>query len=139
MARTRIAVQSDECPGLARQSELEVPAGKALWTRCQRRLDEHDPRALAAALWQGHDPFLTCPSPSSDATYTDEGVESLRIDTFVIDGTSELPRIVVDAGAGDGSTTVGIARRLREHRHDGVVIAVVTWLGSWEDWWVTGR
>ena len=94
--------------------------------------------AVVSALWQGRDPFQEM-SPSHHATIA-AGLpsESDRLDAPLVDVVdvinNRLPQIVVDVGAGDGSTTLAIARLFRERQHDGVVIAVDTWLGSWENW-----
>jgi hypothetical protein len=94
--------------------------------------------AVVTALWQGRDPFqeLSAFRPTTDPSDLRPS-ESDSLDAPVADiVNARLPRILVDVGAGDGdrSTTLAIARLFRERRHDGVVIAVDTWLGSWENW-----
>jgi hypothetical protein len=88
-----------------------------------------------AALWQGRDPFLTttarpnaAPAPADACDH--ESLVSLGFD----DDVAPLPRVVVVAGAGNGAVTIRLARLFQERRHDGVIIAVDTWLGSWKDW-----
>jgi Methyltransferase domain len=88
-----------------------------------------------AAIWQGDDPFSTFAERLNDPTESDHVLMRDRLDSFVIDvDAGQLPRVVIVAGADHGTTTLRIARLFRERRHDGVIIAVDTWLGSWEDW-----
>jgi predicted O-methyltransferase YrrM len=44
------------------------------------------------------------------------------------------PRIVVEVGVWKGGSVVFMAELLRERNADSVIIAVDTWLGSWEHW-----
>lgn len=86
---------------------------------------------IVRKLWRGQDPFLT--SGSSDGApdlqgggsqhhYLSESIETRR------------PSIVVEVGVWKGGSVIHMASRLRDLAIDGVVIAVDTWLGSWEHW-----
>lgn len=92
---------------------------------------------LIDTLWQRHDPWPAM--DSADATCAQ--ATRMAGDAAAFDGPCLAesvrrlrPRLVLDIGAGDGASTVHIARVLRDQQIDGVVIAVDTWLGSWKDW-----
>lgn len=44
------------------------------------------------------------------------------------------PRLVVEIGVWKGASTITLAKAMREIGHDGAVLAVDTWLGSFEHW-----
>ena len=44
------------------------------------------------------------------------------------------PRLVVEVGVWKGASTIRLAETMREMGHDGAVLAVDTWLGSFEHW-----
>ena len=86
---------------------------------------------IVRKLWRGEDPFLS--SRSGDAApdlqgwgsqhhYLTEAIDTLR------------PTIIVEIGVWKGASVVSMASRLRDLAIDGVVIAVDTWLGSWDHW-----
>ena len=50
------------------------------------------------------------------------------------------PAVVIDIGVWKGQSTITLAKALRDgSRHDGCVVAVDTFLGSFEHWGGTGR
>jgi Methyltransferase domain len=84
-------------------------------------------------LWRGHDPFAAFPSSlyvhdpggwNSDHGYLIEAIDRLR------------PQMVVEVGVWKGGSVLTMARRMREHGHNGIVLAVDTFLGSSEHWLV---
>jgi predicted O-methyltransferase YrrM len=44
------------------------------------------------------------------------------------------PSVIVEVGVWKGGSVIHMARTVRDHGLDAVVIAVDTWLGSWEHW-----
>ena len=84
---------------------------------------------IIATLWQGADPFSDANSVLGDVALPAHAELSTLVSEAVI---SQLPRMVIDVG-GEYSA-VQIARLFHEQDHDGVVIAVDTWLGSWRHW-----
>ena len=44
------------------------------------------------------------------------------------------PRIIIEIGVWKGGSTLTMAHKLKDHHIDGAVIAVDTWLGSWDHW-----
>ncbi|MGE0223561.1 MAG: class I SAM-dependent methyltransferase [Acetobacteraceae bacterium] len=83
------------------------------------------------ALWHGVDPFWGFPPKLfvTDASgwNSDHPFLSLEIDRL-------RPDLVVEVGVWKGGSTLTMANRMRAIGHDGVVIAVDTWLGSAEHW-----
>lgn len=86
---------------------------------------------LRQKLWNGGNPFAGFPARlfgedsqgwASQHPYLAAEVEALR------------PRVVVELGVWKGGSTLTMAHRLRELGIDGAVIAVDTWLGSWDHW-----
>ena len=87
--------------------------------------------AIVRKVWRGKDPFLTplaydgISDPrglGSPHSYLTDAVEALR------------PSIIVEVGVWKGASTIRMAARLRELAIDGVVIAVDTWRGAWDQW-----
>lgn len=86
---------------------------------------------LVSRLWRGNDPFYGFPAKlfatdfqgwNSEHAYLVEAIRERR------------PRVVVEIGVWKGASVITMARELQSARIDGVVIAVDTWLGSWEHW-----
>lgn len=84
-----------------------------------------------AALWRSTDPFAGLPTGlfqtdlrgwNSLHPYLSDGIERMR------------PRFVVEVGVWKGTSALFMASKLKQHEIDGVVIAIDTWLGSWEHW-----
>ncbi len=82
-------------------------------------------------LWRGADPFAGFPEKliatdeqgwNSHHTYLSEAIKQTR------------PRIVIEVGVWKGGSTLFMAKHMRELGLDAVVIAVDTWLGSWDHW-----
>jgi hypothetical protein len=87
--------------------------------------------ALVSTMWRGQDPFLNFPARlyrqdhqgwGSSHPYLTEAIEELR------------PSVVVEVGVWKGGSVISLASRMKEMNHDGVVIAVDTWLGAWDHW-----
>jgi predicted O-methyltransferase YrrM len=81
-------------------------------------------------LWDGQDPFE---GVLRDATASDLGGWNSR-HALLAEAVERAPRIIVEVGVWKGGSVVFMAERLKMHNVDGVVIAVDTWLGSWEHW-----
>jgi hypothetical protein len=86
---------------------------------------------IVQKLWRGKDPFL--------ASWFGDGEPDLQgwgsQHHYLTDGfETRRPSIIVEVGVWKGGSTIHMASRLRELAIDGVVIAIDTWLGSWEHW-----
>ncbi|WP_237213208.1 class I SAM-dependent methyltransferase [Falsiroseomonas oryziterrae] len=86
---------------------------------------------LVARLWRGNDPFRHArPDPArvdmqgwaSNHPAFEQAIRELR------------PRLIVEVGVWKGASVIHMAKLLRQHGVDGVVLAVDTWLGSSENW-----
>ncbi len=82
-------------------------------------------------LWRGSDPFADFPAERYETDTQGWGSQH-RYLTDAIDAFS--PRVVVEIGVWKGASTMTMARRMKERSLDGVVIAVDTWLGSYDHW-----
>jgi Methyltransferase domain len=82
-------------------------------------------------LWKGLDPFLGFPLDLyvPDLQGWGDGHPWL---TQTID--ENHPRIVAEMGVWKGASVVRMASRMKALGIEGVVIAVDTWLGSWDHW-----
>jgi predicted O-methyltransferase YrrM len=85
---------------------------------------------IVRRLWKGDDPFASIDTESSSLDL--EGWNSQH--TFLREAIAERPRIVIEVGVWKGASVIFMANLLREMAADGVVIAVDTFLGSWEHW-----
>jgi hypothetical protein len=83
-------------------------------------------------VWRGNDPFAGFPEGlyeydsqgwHSDHPYLTTSIERL-----------EHSLIIVEVGVWKGGSVITMADKLRTLGRDGVVIAVDTWLGSWDHW-----
>jgi hypothetical protein len=88
-------------------------------------------RDLIEKLWRGHDPFLGFPENvhpidmqgwNSGHEYLADCIRSLR------------PEVTVEVGVWKGGSAITLAKALRDSGVEGAVVAVDTWLGSWEHW-----
>jgi tetratricopeptide (TPR) repeat protein len=86
---------------------------------------------MLQALWKGRDPFIGFPAGlykvdvqgwNSDHPYLHQAVSEIK------------PSYAVEIGVWKGASTMEMARKMKELQINGVVIAVDTWLGSWEHW-----
>ena len=86
---------------------------------------------LRQKLWRGADPFAGVPVRliqadeqgwNSQHAYLAEAIQKLR------------PRVVVELGVWKGGSTLFMANHMRALNLDAVVVAVDTWLGSWDHW-----
>lgn len=82
-------------------------------------------------IWRGADPLASFPKDlfaidmqgwNSTHTYLTHEIEIRR------------PSVIVEVGVWKGGSTITMAKKLKELQLDAVVIAVDTWLGSWEHW-----
>lgn len=90
-------------------------------------------QALLSRLGHGRDPFETFPPKlyagdlqgwNSDHAYLREVVTTLR------------PSLVVEVGVWKGCSVITMASEMKARGVDGAVLAVDTWLGSWDHWLV---
>lgn len=88
-------------------------------------------RQIMEKLWKGHLDLSSFPSRrfrrdlqgwNSQHSYLTEGIESIR------------PSVVIEIGVWKGGSSIHMADQMRRLEIDAVVIAVDTWLGSWEHW-----
>ncbi len=88
---------------------------------------------LLGRLWRGRDPFEGLPPKlyagdlqgwNSDHSYLRRVVDQLR------------PTLVVEVGVWKGCSVITLADQMKQAGCDGVVLAVDTWLGSWDHWLV---
>ena len=82
-------------------------------------------------LWHGADPFaeafcepalVDMQGWNSDHPYFRELINAYR------------PCVIAEIGVWKGGSTIEIARQIKSNRIDAVVIAIDTWLGSWDHW-----
>ena len=86
---------------------------------------------LVRRLYRGDDPFVGFPAELYPLDK--QGWQSEH--RYLVQAVDEvLPRIVVEVGVWKGASVITLARRMKERRLDGVVIAIDTWLGSVENW-----
>jgi SAM-dependent methyltransferase len=86
---------------------------------------------LVSRIWHGRDPYQGFPRGlyqedrqgwGSQHPYLTETVERLS------------PQIIVEIGVWKGASSITMGNALKTNGIDGVVIAVDTWLGSWDHW-----
>ena len=88
-------------------------------------------KALISALWHGIEPFSGFPEHLYETDL--QGWASDH--HYLADTVAELaPRITVEVGVWKGASVATMANKLKKLQIDGVVIAVDTWLGSFEHW-----
>jgi hypothetical protein len=88
-------------------------------------------KAVIDKVWRGADPFLGFPSQlyasdtqgwNSAHPYLSQAIDKIR------------PSVIAEIGVWKGGSVLTMASRLRDLGCDAVVIAIDTWLGSWEHW-----
>lgn len=84
------------------------------------------------ALCRGADPFADLTVAPRERVDIQGWNSRHRYLSEVIERTR--PRFVLEMGVWKGASALWMASLLRDHGIDGVVIAVDTWLGSWEHW-----
>lgn len=90
---------------------------------------------VVARLWGGRHPFLGLPRKL--IAQDTQGWNSQH--PFLAQTVIETrPRIVVELGVWKGASTIALAEELRRSSVNGVVVAVDTWLGSWDHWTMPG-
>ncbi len=82
-------------------------------------------------LYAGVDPFAGFPSGLYQADVQGWNSQHEFLATAIEVGR---PRIIVEIGVWKGGSTMFMAEKLRSMGLDAVVIAVDTWLGSWDHW-----
>ena len=86
---------------------------------------------ISQILWKGQIPYLGFPHRRFRSDL--QGWNSHH--TFLSDTIrTKNPSVVVEVGVWKGGSTIQMASAMREKKLDAVVIAVDTWLGSWEHW-----
>jgi hypothetical protein len=83
-------------------------------------------------IWFGNDPFVGFPETlyERDAQGWHSNHSYL---TTTIDRLKASP-VIVEVGVWKGASVITMANKLRELDQGGVVIAIDTWLGSWDHW-----
>lgn len=82
-------------------------------------------------VWRGHDPFAGFPGELYAADT--QGWNSVH--PYLLSTLDELrPSVVVEIGVWKGGSVLTMASHLKKLGLDAVVIAIDTWLGSWEHW-----
>ena len=86
---------------------------------------------VVRTLWRGKSPYEGFVADRYRPD--DQGWNSDHV--FLSDTLLRLrPRLVVEVGVWKGGSTICMANALRREGIDGVVLAIDTWLGSWEHW-----
>lgn len=85
---------------------------------------------IVRRIWNGDDPFASVNAASSSLDL--HGWNSQH--EFLREAIAKKPRVVIEVGVWKGASVIFMASLLREMAADGVVIAVDTFLGSWEHW-----
>src|ERR1700744_5763069 len=82
-------------------------------------------------IYRGHDPFVGFP----EGLYVQDmqGWQSQH-PILRTAAARRNPILIVEIGVWKGGSTITMADTIRKNEADGVVIAVDTWLGSWEHW-----
>lgn len=88
-------------------------------------------QVVVERLWRGVDPMLGFPHTLIEADVQGWNSEHPYLAHAI---TQTQPQIIVELGVWKGASTLFMAEELRRSGHDGVVIAVDTWLGSREHW-----
>lgn len=84
---------------------------------------------IVSKLYGGRNPFM---GPWV-ASFLDEGWNSHH--PWLAEAIEERrPKVIVEIGVWQGASVANMARKIRDLRLDSVVIAVDTWLGSYEHW-----
>ena len=86
---------------------------------------------IVRKLWRGKDPFRSSRADDGMPDLQGWGSEHKYLTDAI---ETHRPSIVVEVGVWKGASVIRMASRLRDLAIDGVVIAVDTWLGSWEHW-----
>ncbi len=88
-------------------------------------------KALVSEIFRGHNPYADFRKEVAAKDLQGWGSEH----PFLTDSIDKVrPRVIVEVGVWKGGSCVTMARRLKEAGMDAAVIAVDTWLGSWEHW-----
>jgi predicted O-methyltransferase YrrM len=88
-------------------------------------------QGLRLALWEGRDPFGGVPRRLID--YDIQGWGSQH--PWLVESIDRLrPERIVEVGVWKGGSTIHMAQRLKDLGLDAAIIAVDTWLGSWDHW-----
>ncbi len=82
-------------------------------------------------IWRGNDPFIGFPGE----LYAPDTQGWNSVHPYLLSTLDDIrPSIVVEIGVWKGGSVLTMASRLKELGLDAVVIAIDTWLGSWEHW-----
>jgi hypothetical protein len=82
-------------------------------------------------IWGGKDPFWEKSLFAGRVDFQGWGSEH----AYLLRAIDEVqPRTIVEVGVWKGGSTMSMATHLKQRGLDGVVIAVDTWLGSWDHW-----
>ncbi len=88
-------------------------------------------RAILELLWEGKEPF--CDGDVSAERCDLQGWGSNH--HYLIRAIDEIkPAVIIELGVWKGASVITMAQHLKSSGLDSVIIAVDTWLGSWEHW-----
>jgi predicted O-methyltransferase YrrM len=84
---------------------------------------------IVSKLWNGEDPMagiVLTAAPDLQGWNSQHPMLCQAVETN--------PRIVIEVGVWKGASVIHMAKQLKQQQADAVVIAIDTWLGSWEHW-----
>ncbi len=87
---------------------------------------------MVEKLWRGRDPFAGFPVGLYPDTLPELGHGPHPYLLQAIDDTRA--QMVVEIGVWKGASSIAMAKKMKQSGLQGVVIAIDTWLGSWDHW-----
>jgi predicted O-methyltransferase YrrM len=95
------------------------------------KTDEPLRKTIMNKLWRGYDPYYGFPYKTLKPDLQGWASQHRYLADTV---ATRKPRIIVEVGVWKGASCVELARAVQASTLDAVVIAVDTWLGSWDHW-----
>ena len=100
----------------------------------QATIEKHAPldrQEIIQRIWRGRDPLKNLDLESKD--FDSQGWNSGH--PYLVDSIDEIaPKTIVEIGVWKGGSVLAMAQRLKDKNYKSTVIAVDTWLGSWDHW-----